>query len=436
MQTTLPLVPAIPRSGLHRGWWLNALAFGIGLISFLYVNVVGQLYVVELMLPLLLLLLWASKYRLILQKSVARVLLFGLLWLLAQVATDLIRGTPMHDLMRGWAAIIIFLTEFAVVYMLVSEQEDRLYALMLGVALGGVLQQFIQPSSYFHDQPWKFGFGPPLAMLLVAWLGMRYRNRTRIRILPVLAMLAFGALSIYLNARSLGGFVALTALLVWFRGTPVGRHVMSRRLRPGRMIILATAVFAFGLGVVSSYGYAVSHGWLGQKAFQKYKMDASGRLGLVLGGRANLIPAVFAVMDSPVIGHGSWAKDPRYRKYLLLLLSLGYDRSKGSLEGDIAHSDLIPAHSHILQAWVWAGVMGAVFWLIVLSIVLKSMFLSYRRPNPYYIPVLFMGLNDLWNIFLSPFGAMMRFHWVLTLTLFLMALKYTRQRKIFEGALS
>jgi hypothetical protein len=411
---------------------LDWLAFCMGLISFLYVNVIGQLYVVESAALLLLPLVWREKHRFLLQKPATRILIFGLLWLLGQIATDIVKGTPWHDLARGWSAIGIFLVEFAVVYMLVSEREQRLYGIMFGAAVGGLIQQFVQPSPYFSMEPWKFGYGPPLALLLVAWLGRRYRDNVRTGILPVILLLIFGALSIFLNARSLGGFIALTGLLIWFRGTALGRMAISRKLRPGRAIFLAAAVIVLATSVMWSYKYAATQGWLGEKARQKYEMDTGGKLGLLIGGRVEVIPAIFAVTDSPILGHGSWARDARYRHYLLLARDLGYGRSEAELEQGLERSDLIPAHSHILQAWVWAGILGALFWLVVLLVVMRTVMLTFRFPNRIYIPVLFLGLNDVWNILFSPFGSEMRFHWALTLTVFLTALKLSAQRSAIE----
>jgi hypothetical protein len=411
---------------------LDGLAFCMGLISFFYVEVIGQLYVAELAALLLLPLLWRNKHIFVFQKPVIRILLFGVLWLTAQITTDLMKGTPWHDLARGWSAICIFLVEFTVVYMLVSEREQRLYWIIFGAALGGLIQQIVQPSPYFPTEPWKFGYGPPLALLLVVWLGKRYRDNVRIGIVPIIALLAFGALSIYLNARSLGGIVALTGLLIWFRGTGVGRAIISKKLKARRAIFLTIAVFGFVASVISSYEYAATQGWLGEKARQKYEMNTGGKLGLIIGGRLQLIPALFAIKDSPIVGHGSWAKDARYRNYLLLIRDLGYGRSEAGLEHQIELSDLIPAHSHILQAWVWAGIVGALFWLVVLSVVVKTMILTFRFPNPMYIPVLFLGLRDTWNILFSPFGSEMRFHWAVALSMYLIALKLSRQRQSIE----
>lgn len=411
---------------IRRSRVLDGLAFCIGVLSFWYIPLPGQLYVVEVLAPALFLLLWPHKRHLVLQRPTKTIILLGLFWLTAQVLTDLYRGTPPADLARGWAAISVFMLLFATLVQVISGDARRMYLLLFGAALGGVLQPFLQPSPYFEAEPWKFGFGPPLALLLVLWVGWRFWKQGRVQLQWVLLLVAFGALSFYLNARSLGGFVALTALLVWFGASPWGRRLAARRLSFSRLLALGGVIVLAGMAVLQSYEFAVARGWLGEQALQKYQMQATGKLGLIIGGRPDVIPAVFAVMDSPIIGHGSWAKDPRYREYLWLLRDLGYERSSGDIQYVVEREDLIPAHSHILQAWVWAGILGALFWVSVLVLVIRAAVRTFRFPHPLFVPVLFFALGDTWNIFFSPFGSMMRFHWAMALTLFLLALQLSK----------
>ena len=52
-------------------------------------------------------------------------------------------------------------------------------------------------------------------------------------------------------------------------------------------------------------------------------------------------------------------------------MDLGYQRTQAEIDRYVNQSELIPAHSHFFQAWVWAGIMGAVFWLVILRIVIQ-----------------------------------------------------------------
>lgn len=232
-----------------------------------------------------------------------------------------------------------------------------------------------------------------------------------------------------MNARSLGGFTILTAFLIWFRASLWGRWVAARRLTIGRILLLALTMMITIGGVKAVYSYTAAHGWLGAKALKKYQMQSPGKLGILLGGRLEVIPAIFAVMDSPIIGHGSWAKGPKYRDYLILLLDLGYRMPEQQLKAAIEHSDLIPAHSHILQNWVWGGILAAIFWVIVLIIAIRSIWATFQRPHILFVPLMFIGLTCMWNIAFSPYGSMMRFSWAMNLTLLILSLRLAQVNK-------
>jgi len=69
---------------------------------------------------------------------------------------------------------------------------------------------------------------------------------------------------------------------------------------------------------------------------------------------------------------------------------------------------LIPAHSHIIGAWVYAGILGTVFWAYLFWLVLRSIaVIAIRRPllAPVYAWLL---VSYCWAIPFSPFGSTSR----------------------------
>jgi len=179
--------------------------FGLGLIWFVHVRVVGDLFISELVLltalPFLLI-----KYGGSLREPLPKkILQFGGLWLASQMVTDLIVGSEISSLAKGWLSIIFFLGGFCSMYLLVRGNTQRLIALIVGFALGGILRCFVDPGYGFDIEPWKFGFAFPtmlLALLLVSWAASKKIIKDQI---GMLLLLLLGGLSFYLNARSLGG---------------------------------------------------------------------------------------------------------------------------------------------------------------------------------------------------------------------------------------
>ncbi len=114
-------------------------------------------------------------------------------------------------------------------------------------------------------------------------------------------------------------------------------------------------------------------------------------------------------MDSPIIGHGSWAKEPKYYEMLYdALVETGeQDEQRG---GDIISGGepLIPAHSGIVNAWVWAGIFGLVFWIYIVFVVAKGI-LNIALIRPPFAPLyMWLVISMFWDIFFSPFAASRR----------------------------
>ena len=135
-----------------------------------------------------------------------------------------------------------------------------------------------------------------------------------------------------------------------------------------------------------AYQYAATTGLLGEEARQKYVSESSGQFGILLGGRGDVLGAFAAIYDSPILGHGSWAKDWSYilaQQETMALL--GY-RDAGEIAQDEVEEGVIPAHSHLLQAWVWAGIIGALFWAWVFVLTVRMLMRIYP-PAVVLLPV-------------------------------------------------
>ena len=111
------------------------------------------------------------------------------------------------------------------------------------------------------------------------------------------------------------------------------------------------------------------------------------------------------IYDSPILGHGSWARDPTYIIEMVeALAALGYNDPTNGLMGDELIEGSIPSHSYIFGAWVHAGILGAVFWIWVFLWTARSLLRVYP-PSLELLPVMsYVTFALLWNIALSPVG--------------------------------
>ena len=320
------------------------------------------------------------------------------LWFLGAVITDVIQNTPPDNIARGWSKIIFFTINFTAIIFLVKGKIRSVIFLvfMIFVASAVRLRLDIDQSGIGGDTfgaAWKFGYGHLLTVatfLLASRLVSNPLTRSVGLCLPFIDAL----LNIALNARNLFGLSALAGLALALT------TVRRRPLSPARIgMVGLTAVFA-GWAMVSAYGYAASSGLMGLEAQEKYEKQSAGNLGILLGGRTESLASTQAIIDSPIIGHGSWARDIRYVEIMVSRLEqAGYE-----ISGDPFTDDLIPSHSHLLGAWVEAGILGALFWIWAGWVTVRGLYASLASPTPYTGFVVFVALSFLWDIMFSPFG--------------------------------
>src|SRR5712664_236351 len=347
-----------PRGMVAKSIIGDIACFVIPALAFLRVQVGGWLYATDLCLLAALPFVIARHRRWLQIKPVRVSVCLGLMWLAAQVLTDIIRESPVEDYSRGWSKILLTVAHFATVALLVRESKRRFILYGAGLVLGGVLTFYIAPTfaDYAVVFPWKFGLGLPVTILVCLIAGMLAH---RSRIVAVAMITAIGAINVYLGFRSLGGVCAVSAIHSYFQ---LSLQFADRRVRKVQMVLAVAGLAAGMWGISAIYAHGAQSGWFGYDAQYKYEVQSSGDAGILLGGRDEFFASSQAIIDSPVIGHGSWAKDPKYKAILYdRMAELGYKPWLGELE-----ADLIPSPSYVLGAWVESGVVGAVFWCWVL----------------------------------------------------------------------
>lgn len=393
--------PARPHASRHLLG--DLLMFMIPFVQFVRISGLGELYGSDfIILPALPFLLLKEGRQLLARRSRA-VLVLGSLWLFNQILTDVIRETPFGDWSRGFSKIVTFFFAFTVLYLLSQNRPQRLFIFAVGLGLGGIVTYFVNPDLWAHSQPWKFGYGPPIAWLCVAGVCVIYDQRWSGPIISALFLTAVGVAYVLLGSRALGATLTLSGAFLAVQQYAISRRRRGRPLGWPGFAVLGLLGMLVGGGLLQLYGVAASEGMLGLYQQQKYLVQSRGNLGVFLSGRNEILASSRAIMDSPLIGHGSWAKDRRYQIELYQAL-----REAGQAPNfdpsDPQMLMLIPSHSHIAGTWVEAGIMGGIFWAWIFWLGIRSL-LSLSQSRRRFSPLLaFVVMTMLWAILFSPFG--------------------------------
>lgn len=412
MHSTTALAVGYPRmtargTGHHRRGsvstlLIDGLIFLAGLLKFVQIPIVGTLYLTEILLALVLVLLLPSRGRLLKARLPRTFVLLLAVWLFAQVATDIIRGTTFQDYARGWAMIGFALINFCALYLAMAGKPKRMVLFLAGLAGGQIAGYFLAPGEYALDYPWKFGYGMGINWILVLLaVGLMTRRQTRRG--AGLVLLIVAAVNIVFDFRSAGGSAFLAACILFAQQRRRTGH--TRRRTPLWRYLMLGAVGLIGAGaIVQLYEYSVQNGWAGESARAKYEMQTGGDFNLLLSGRSEILISSIAVMDSPLIGHGSWAKDCKYASlYTEIREKAGYHAEQWN------DQCLIPAHSHLMGSWVQAGVVGTIVWLWVLLIAARGLMALDAVRNKYSPLIAFFAIALIWDVLFSPFYGFTRF---------------------------
>lgn len=363
----------------------------LGVLTAIPVSFVGRLYIGEVLLGLVgpvaipLVVTMPGRYG-----KLARTLLIAMIisWI-GYIGSDLYRGTPGFDYLRGWFRWVALISSYATLAWLGSKNVRYAVFFLIGWCLGTAFYPLFLANLPIRVW-WKFYAGFPTILILAYFAG---------KFGPTIAaatMGAVGALSILLDSRSMMMTCLVTAglSLIAGRRKPDARR-SERRLSKSSVVVAVLAIGVCGaasLFIVEQigirYGYA-----------DRFERSNVRRW-------TNVEIAYEILKQSPLIGYGSWARDPEVARIRDKIVA----KQVGKVTRSEAQDDLIIVHSQILQAWVEGGLIGLAFFVIYgWHLAEKGMRLAAVLPYEPLTPlIIFVLITAAWHFFASPFSGTSR----------------------------
>ncbi len=393
----------VPRRFKVAAFFAGAMALAIGMLSPITVHLVGQLPVAEIVIPLLLPFLIVVRRKEMLNPNMRRILILLGAWLAAQIVTDIYRHTEPRDWMRGDANIIFFAMDLLVFVALMGKSERRKIVYLIAFAMSKILITKFHPDPSAQQDKWKFGYA--VGLVILVYLISCYFYKRRNYAVMLLILLSFCAVNVVLNCRSTVLFIFISiALTVPIIPGQIGRLQLlppegtKARLLYSIVLALCTGMVAFGV-----VEFATKAGLLGAHQKVKNEKQAQSAGGILLGGRPEILVSSQAIVASPILGHGSWPKDPKYTEMLADV------KARYGIHIDIENDEetkagVIPSHSYVFGAWVAAGVFGAVFWFSMVGPTIRALIKVSLLRNALAPLYAYLLIDLIWNIFFSPFA--------------------------------
>nr|MBA3480339.1 O-antigen ligase family protein [Pirellulales bacterium] len=213
----------------------------------------------------------------------------------------------------------------------------------------------------------------------------------------VISLLGLAVVSVALDTRSIALLCILAAGLSWLsirRSSIQGTKraaVSKTSMAVAALIVVITALSAIFLIRLlgERYGYA-----------ERFERSNATRM-------VSATVTWTAIKRSPLIGYGSWPRDPELARLRDELVT----KAKGvTAFRTTAQDDLIIAHSQFLQGWLEGGILGLTFfgylaWLLFRQLTWLSLISPFTSLTPL---IAFLQLLCAWNLVFSPFSGAQR----------------------------
>lgn len=388
----------------REAFFTDAGLFVIGAAGLFSANVIGALPGDEvLLLPVLPILLLSRGSRAFDRQYLwFYVLILG--WLLGTVIADFHVGSPAVSRVKGIARVVFLALDFMALAILINHKTRRtvIFALSIVTVFLGYVLQF---RGEFLIQ-WKFG-GASALILLSLFVSSYYYARRRYRICVAIALVLAGLNLKYAFRSQVAVVLVSTVLMLPIFAEPGdlrGGRPSAARNSLRNILLLALAC---GSAYLANHAiqFAAERGLFEYDLAQKFETQSQGKLGVLFGGRPETLVAIQAIRDNPIIGHGSFAVDP---KYLELEQDIQYEYGYTDTDTPEDVYPSIPTHSHLTMAWVESGILGGAFWIYILVLTIRAILrISLLRPTlaPLYCYLL---VNFVWDVLYSPFGSVNR----------------------------
>lgn len=313
-------------------------------------------------------------------------------WLASQVLTDFIQQVPFRSTFVAVSVIILTITNYLGFRLLVGSNPRRIRLAAASLALGFIVGVLLYPTPLTAINAWKFGLAIPASILAVLVItGLSRGNRP---VLDLTLLSGFSVAHLLLGVRSAAALCILAGGVAFIVRTH-GHGAQTRR------VIAALALVVLAATAFFSYASAANSGVLGYEARQKYQSQSQGRFGLILGARSEIVFSWQAIQERPLLGHGSTNEISRetFGRGVATLARQGVQYSPNSAAGT-----RIPTHSHIFDAWVKAGLLGALFWAAVLVVAVRRTIQGVKAHHTLSLLVSFLACGAIYDILYSPYG--------------------------------
>ena len=378
----------------------DIIVFIIGLLAMVKVRILGTFAIAEIVVfvttPFIALSLYKNN------KNVRQLLKYGILWLVGVLIADFVNGTPIQDALKGIFNVIFLLMLIPFVYWSLYDKPQRFMFYYAGFAISSLYNYFYQKipdlETDFEREVWLVYAVYPLFIFISGML--YYYDKKKI---SYFVTLVFGVWSLYNSSRNIFLCQSLAVVILLYidkiHASTFYDKIILYKKRIFQLVIMLLLGFVV---IVNIYETMAANGTLGERVYEKYIAQKYSKDGLA-SGRADAFQSLYAISLNPLFGYGSYAKDKEG-------IIKEYNNKRNIIVSSKEDEEMLPGHSYILGAWVYAGICGFIFFAFVLKFILMCISKGVLLYNQQLTGIcMYILVSMVWNILFSPFADRINF---------------------------
>lgn len=235
---------------------------------------------------------------------------------------------------------------------------------------------------------WKFNIAVP-ATIAVLWVVCAVGKRW----LSLFTLIGLGAISIFLNNRSVGLICFVAAAVVFAIGNARGK------LPVGRLLLGGIAATLAAIAIIA----AMSQGWLGQAVQERTLRQSASEGGILLGGRTEVPLSIAAIIEHPILGWGNADAigQPTINVGVSIARSLGITDPRTYYGYWVLPDGSVSLHSILFGSWAEGGIAAAIMPIVAICALVYGALMARGQWAPF---VVFLTLMTTWDILFSPWS--------------------------------
>lgn len=389
--------------------FINFITFVSGATSFVNLNVFGQLSIAEIIIVFCLPWLYTSRDK-FKEFSQNRKTVGGFIgiWIIAVIISDYLNKTQFNLFLKGVGHPIMILFTFLFFNKLLQLSNKIIYYFSLGLVVGYISNYY---TNNIAQENFRFGiFNILTSISFVIAYHLRERKLYRYEYFLFFIMIVIGALS---GSRSNALFFLFLIVVLFLSHKVQGNSLKYITRKSGTyLLILIVALFVIQEG----YVFLVKQKIFANEYQGKFEKQLESGLPVIFSGRTEIFSSIEAIKDSPLIGHGSWARNLKYTN--IYFQKQDIDISNFDETSKAYGFDKIPSHSFFFGSWVEHGILASCFFIFFGKILLQViMYLLSSKKMPAATFLFFTLIVFLWHLLFSPLGSDKRIFVALILSL-------------------